>query len=104
MNTISRQNLFGLIKKYNLQNEVKNQYGKPYTNVPNYELENIINEYERKHTVNTQKKEVSYAVMDVITSNNENKDNTTDKVDKLISLLSKKHILLNSEIQEIYNK
>lgn len=81
MNTISRQNLFGLIKKYNLQNEVKNQYGKPYTNVSNYELENIINEYERKHTVNT-----------------------TDKVDKLISLLAKKHILLNSEIQEIYNK
>lgn len=104
MNTISRQNLFGLIKKYNLQNEVKNQYGKPYINVASYELENIINEYEHKHTVNTQKKESNCAVMAVITSNNENKVDVADKVDKLISLLAKKHILLNSEIQEIYNK
>jgi hypothetical protein len=92
MITISRQNLFGLIKKYNLQNEVKNQYGRPYTNVPNYELKNIINEYEQKNIFKCEE------------VNKKKNSNSEEKIDKLISLLAKKHILLNSEIQEIYNK
>lgn len=98
---ITRQNLFSLIKKYNLQNEIKNQCGKPYTNVSNCDLEYLIDNYERKHIVNISKKEPSRAIMDVIVSNNENEKDITNKVNKLISLLAKKHILLKSEIQEL---
>lgn len=93
---MSRQNLYDLIKKYNLQDSIKNKYGRPYTNLPTNTLEFIINEYESKekaHLIKTENKKEE-----------RNEEKCKEKFDKLISLLVKKHILLNSEVQEIYNK
>lgn len=92
----NRQNLFSLIKKYNLQSSIKEKYGLPYSNLPTNALAFIITEYEQKEKV------LSAKIKNKKEENNE--ERYKERFDKLISLLVKKHILLNSEIQEIYNK
>lgn len=41
-----REQLYRDIKRYNLQEVVRNEYGKNYTNCSNVELSTVINEYE----------------------------------------------------------
>ena len=96
----NRQNLFSLIKKYNLQSSIKDKYGSPYSNLPTNTLAFIITEYEQKEKASSVKIENKKEEK----NEERNEEMYKDKFDKLISLLAKKHILLNSEIQEIYNK
>lgn len=83
---MSRKELYAKVKELNLQEEIKKKYGDNYTRVGNTELEAII----AKHTAKTS---------------------TTEEVkigcgkgckgDRLIEVLKKKHILLDSEIAYI---
>ena len=83
---MSRKELYAKVKELNLQEEIKKKYGDNYTRVGNTEKEAII----AKHTGKTQ-------VIGVARGECEKKC----KCDKLIEVLKKKHILLDSEVTYI---
>ena len=77
---MSRKELYAKVKELNLQEEIKKKYGYNYTRVGNTELEAII----AKHIAKT-----------LATGG------VKGECDKLIKVLKKKHILLDSEIAYI---
>lgn len=83
---MSRKELYAKVKELNLQEEIKKKYGDNYTRVGNTELEAII----VKHTAKTQAIGVARGGCD-----------KKCKCDKLIEVLKKKHILLDSEVAYI---
>ena len=83
---MSRKELYAKVKELNLQEEIKEKYGNNYTRVGNTELESII----EKNTAKT-------STTGVIKSS----CGKGCKYDKLIEVLKKKHILLDSEITYI---
>ena len=83
---MSRKELYAKVKELNLQEEIKKKYGDNYTRVGNTELEAII----AKHTAKTQAIGVARGGC-----------NKKCKCDKLIEVLKKKHILLDSEVTYI---
>ena len=83
---MSRKELYAKVKELNLQEEIKKKYGDNYTRVGNTELEAII----AKHTAKTQ-----------VTGVAKGDCNKKCKCDKLIEVLKKKHILLDSEVAYI---
>lgn len=82
---MSRKELYAKVKELNLQEEIKKKYGDNYTRVGNTELEAII----AKHTAKT-----------LITEEVKGGCGKS-KGDRLIEVLKKKHILLDSEIAYI---
>ena len=83
---MSRKELYAKVKELNLQEEIKKKYGDNYTRVGNTELEAII----AKHTAKTP-----------TTGGVKGGCNKKCKCDKLIVILKKKHILLDSEVAYI---
>ena len=82
---MSRKELYAKVKELNLQEEIKKKYGDNYTRVGNTELEAII----AKHTAKTPTTGVKGGC------------DKSCKCDKLIEVLKKKHILLDSEVAYI---
>lgn len=87
---MNRKELYAKVKELNLQEEIKNKYGDNYTRVGNTELEAFI----AKHTTKPS------------SSNKQTAKKVTDscskcKCDKLVEVLKKKHILLDSEVAYI---
>lgn len=83
---MSRKELYAKVKELNLQEEIKKKYGDNYTRVGNTELEAII----AKYTVKAPTKERVKSGC-----------SKSCKCDKLIEVLKKKHILLDSEVTYI---
>ena len=83
---MSRKELYAKVKELNLQEEIKKKYGDNYTRVGSTELEAII----AKHTVKAP-----------TTGEIKSGCDRDCKCDKLIEVLKKKHILLDSEIAYI---
>ncbi len=83
---MSRKELYAKVKELNLQEEIKEKYGNNYTRVGNTELEAII----AKNTAKTS-----------TTGGIRSSCGKGCKCDKLIEVLKKKHILLDSEITYI---
>lgn len=83
---MNRKELYQKVKELNLQEEIKKKYGNNYTRVGNTELETIIAKYTVK-TPTTERVNVSCG--------------KGCKGDKLIEVLKKKHILLDSEVAYI---
>lgn len=83
---MSRKELYAKVKELNLQEEIKKKYGDNYTRVGNTELEAIIKEHTTKAPA---AKEVKGSC------------GKGCKCDKLIEVLKKKHILLDSEVAYI---
>lgn len=81
---MSRKELYAKVKELNLQDEIKQKYGDNYTRVNNTELEAIIAKYTTKPIAEAAKDSCEGY-----------------KYDKLIEVLKKKHILLNSEVAYI---
>ena len=82
---MSRKELYAKVKELNLQEEIKKKYGDNYTRVGNTKLEAII----AKHTAKTPTTRVKGGC------------GKSCKCDKLIEVLKKKHILLDSEVTYI---
>lgn len=82
---MSRKELYAKVKELNLQGEIKKKYGDNYTRVDNTKLEAII----AKHTAKTSTTEVKGGC------------GKSCKCNKLIEVLKKKHILLDSEVAYI---
>ena len=83
---MNRKEIYAKIKELNLQEEIKKKYGDNYTRVDNTELEAIIAEHTAKATT---------------TGGVKSSCDKGCKCDKLIEVLKKKHILLDSEITYI---
>ena len=93
---MNRKELYAKVKELNLQEKIKEQFGENYTRVSNAELALIIDSYNK---VEKPKSETKVSISKVA------KESTiatkSCKCDKLIEVLKKKHILLNSEIDYI---
>ena len=93
---MNRKELYAKVKELNLQEEIKKKFGENYTRVSNAELAFIIASYkkvekpknETKVSISTVAKEPTIATKSC-------------KWDKLIEVLKKKHILLDSEVDYI---
>ena len=83
---MSRKEIYAKVKELNLQEEIKKKYGDNYTRVGNTELEAIIAKHTAKATT---------------TGGVKSSCSKSSKCDKLIEVLKKKHILLDSEITYI---
>lgn len=83
---MNRKELYAKVKELNLQEEIKKKYGDNYTRVSNTKLEAII----VKHTAKTP-----------TTRGIKGSCGKSCKCDKLIEVLKKKHILLDSEVAYI---
>lgn len=83
---MNRKEIFAKVKELNLQEEIEKKYGGHYTRVSNTKLEAII----ANHTVKAP-----------TTGGVEDSCGKGCKCDRLIEILRKKHILLDSEMSYI---
>lgn len=83
---MSRKELYAKVKELNLQEEIKKRYGDNYTRVGNIELEATIARHITKPSSAAPAKAPAKGGC---------------KCDKLIEVLKKKHILLDSEVAYI---
>lgn len=83
---MNRKEIFAKVRELNLQEEIEKKYGDNYTRVSNTKLEAII----ANHTVKAP-----------TTERVEGDCSKGCKCDKLIEILKKKHILLDSEVSYI---
>lgn len=79
--------MFAEITENNLQEAVNKVFGKNFTNVSNVELEKFL----KKHNAKLKASKVTKTTS----------TKTTCKCDKLIEILKKKNILLDSEVKYI---
>ena len=93
---MNRKELYAKVKELNLQEKIKEQFGENYTRVSNAELAFIIASYNK---VEKPKSETKVSISTVAKKSTVATE--SDKCDKLIEVLKKKHILLNSEIDYI---
>lgn len=80
---MTRKEMFAQINKLGLQDKVMKKYGKNYTIVSNKGLMKVIEDALNNH------------------SSCSCNSNSSSKLDKLITILHKKHILLDSEVKVI---
>ena len=90
---MERKEAYEQIKKLGLQEECKKQFGKNFTQCKTNELEDIINAYKAK--IKAQNGESAS------TKNTTKVGEPKDSFNKLIAILRKRHILLESDIKEI---
>lgn len=93
---MNRKELYAKVKELNLQEKIKEQFGENYTRVSNAELALIIANYKK---VEKPKNETKVSISTVAKESTATTE--SGKCDKLIEVLKKKHILLNSEIDYI---
>ena len=93
---MNRKELYAKVKELNLQGKIKEQFGDNYTRVSNAELAFIIASYNKVEKPNSETKVSISKVAKESTVATE-----SSKCDKLIEVLKKKHILLNSEVDYI---
>ena len=91
---MERKEAYEQIKKLGLQEECKRQFGKNFTQCKTNELEEIINA-ELKYV--KAEVETDNAITEAMTKIEEPKD----AFYKLLAILRKRHILLESDIKEI---
>ncbi len=82
---MDRKELYTEIKKYNLEDKIKQLYGRNYTQVSSEKLESVI-ECNKNLKGKIDNKETIVS---------------KDKVTRLIEVLAKKRILLKSEVEYI---
>ena len=91
---MERKEAYEQIKKLGLQEECKRQFGKNFTQCKTNELEEIINA-ELKYV--KAEVETNNAITEAMTKIEEPKDS----FNKLLTILRKRHILLESDVKEI---
>ena len=86
---MNRKEIYAQIKKYNLQDEIKKICGDNYTRVSSFALNDIITKY------------LSYQKKECVQKQEVIKIPTQEAFNKLVEVLKKKHILLDSEVNYI---
>lgn len=90
---MTRKQIYSKLYLLNIQEEAKKKYGKNFTQCTNEQLISLINKAENIITQKTKSK--SYENSSIVI--------TDDSFKKLVDILAKKRILLDSEVKEIYN-
>ena len=85
---MTRKEIYAKIKEYGLAELIKEDYGKNYTNLSNEDLLNVLDDFESMCNKSTDKSTTLVNIVD-------------NRVDKLVEVLSKKRILLMSEVDYI---
>ena len=93
---MNRKELYAKVKELNLQEKIKEQFGENYTRVNSVKLAYIITKSEK---VEKPKSETKVSIPTVVAKSTEAEESC--KFDRLIKVLKKKHILLDSEIDYI---
>ena len=82
---MTRSEIYVEIKNYNLQDDIKNKYGFNYTNLSSATLIEELKKYKNKN-LKYDKYELRFP---------------NDRLDKLIEILYKKHIICKSEYEAL---
>lgn len=102
---MTRKELYNKITELNLQEEVKKVCGRNYTQAPNSVLESIIlleQELRKEESKTPKESEVTAKSLKCECQGKKQSSDET-KLDKLIKVLAKKRVLLNSEVEFIMN-
>ena len=91
---MERKEAYEQIKKLGLQEECKKQFGKNFTQCKTSELEAVIEAFKAR--VGTKVKTTN-----TTTENTTKTEEPKDSFNKLLAILRKRHILLESDIKEI---
>ena len=91
---MERKEAYEQIKKLGLQEECKKQFGKNFTQCKTSELEVVI---KANKVEDGTKVKATKAITKAVTNTEEPKDS----FNKLVTILRKRHILLESDIKEI---
>ena len=90
---MTRKQIYSKLYLLNIQEEAKKKYGKNFTQCTNEQLISLINKAENITAQKTKSK--NYEKNSIVI--------TDDSFKKLVDILAKKRILLDSEVKEIYN-
>ena len=90
---MTRKQIYSKLYLLNIQEEAKKKYGKNFTQCTNEQLISLINKAENITAQKTKSK--SYEKRSIVI--------TDDSFKKLVDILAKKRILLDSEVKDIYN-
>lgn len=98
----SRAEMYDAIKKLHLEQEIKDTFGKNFTQVSNFELNDFLESYD---PLTPPIKEVVHKYLtDTFATPPENPQNQyCSAIEKLVQILHKKNILLQSEVDTILN-
>lgn len=102
---MTRKELYNKITELNLQEEVKKVCGRNYTQAPNSVLESIIlleQELRKEESKTSKESEVTAKSLKCECQSKKQSSDET-QLDKLIKVLTKKRVLLNSEVEFIMN-
>lgn len=95
---MERKEVLKCIKELNLQEECKNRYGKNYTNCKTIELKHLIDTEKSKRVI----KNIKDAEFKTEAKIEEAKiEESGFSFNKLLTILKKRHILLESDIKHI---
>ena len=94
---MERKEAYEQIKKLGLQEECKKQYGKNFTQCKTTELEVIISAAKKKESKAGTEVKITEVTTKTATKTVESKDSFY----KLLAILRKRHILLDSYVKEI---
>ena len=99
---MERKEAYEQIKKLGLQEECKKQFGKNFTQCKTNELEVIISAAKKKKESKVETEVVTEAkpVKDVPKATDKTEE-PKDSFNKLLAILRKRHILLESDVKEI---
>ena len=95
---MERKEAYEQIKKLGLQEECKKQFGKNFTQCKTNELEVIISAAKKKEE---SKVVTKVKTTEVTTKNTTKTVESKDSFNKLLDILKKRHILLESDVKDI---
>ena len=98
---MERKEAYEQIKKLGLQEECKKKYGKNFTQCKTNELEYIIDKFNKNKVKVVTEVETEVKPVEVTTKATAKTEEPNGSFYKLLTILRKRHILLESDVKEI---
>ena len=98
---MERKEAYEQIKKLGLQEKCKAQFGKNFTQCKTNELEYIIDKFNKNKVKAVTKVATEVKPVETVTKNTTKVEEPKDSFNKLLVILRKRHILLESDVKEI---
>ena len=98
---MERKEAYEQIKKLGLQEECKKQFGKNFTQCKTNELEYIIDSFNKNKVKAVTEVATKVKYTKATTKTATKTEEPKDSFNKLLAILRKRHILLESDVKEI---
>ena len=98
---MERKEAYEQIKKLGLQEKCKVQFGKNFTQCKTNELEYIIDKFNKNKVKAVTKVATEVKSVETVTKDTTKVEEPKDSFNKLLAILRKRHILLESDVKEI---